>query len=282
MFMLSALARRHVTVALSGEGGDECFAGYDTYLADRLARTYRRLPPFARRLLRSAASGLPSTRRKVSIDYKAKQFTAYAGESPERAHYSWRLLFDEPEKAQLLGGDVMRALAGYCPFEGFLERYRETANAAPLHQAMYVDMQTWLADAMFVKVDRTSMAHGLEARVPMVDRRLVEFAFSLPPSFKLRGLSTKRVLRHAVRNDIPGSIVRRKKRGFNAPVAHWIVSMQPARNHRDEVMSGFDRTWRSLVDAHGARQRDNGFRLWTLSQWTFWCQAVRRSRPVQA
>lgn len=276
-YALCRLARQHVKVALSGEGGDECFAGYDTYIADRLRSLYCRVPRAIRRGVVEPLVGLiPATHRKVSWDYKLRQFVRHAAGTPEAAHYGWKLLFTEAEKRALFAGGAFEAVPDdYDPLESYSAIYRDVPDGSPLNRALYVDMKTWLADNMLVKVDRASMACGLEARVPLLDPTLVEFAMSLPPAFKLRGFQSKVVLKAAVAPVLPRAIVARRKRGFNVPVAHW-VDRFTERIHAKEsvVFPGLHRTWDDLMTDHKARRCDNGFKLWTLLMWVLFEEAI--------
>jgi asparagine synthase (glutamine-hydrolysing) len=178
---------------------------------------------------------------------------------------------------------MAKEIGEYTPEQVFRRHFARVADAPALHQALYVDMQTWLLDGMLNKVDRASMAHGLEVRVPLLDRRLVELAMSLPPEYKLRRLSTKRVLRHAMRERIPRTVLTRRKRGFNSPVARWAPSLPEALWHQDaESLPGFDRMRRSLLAEHRARRADNGFKLWTLLNWGLWRRTALDREPLTA
>ncbi|MCX6355912.1 MAG: asparagine synthase (glutamine-hydrolyzing) [Candidatus Aureabacteria bacterium] len=271
-FLLCKWAREFVKVVLSGDGGDECFAGYDTYVADKLQMWYRRVPALIHRAILSPLTSLiPSTHRKVSWDYKIKQFVRHAQSTPEEAHYSWRLIFSEEEKRRLMGPDIYRSLEGYTPFDVFMSHYADVPDAAPLNRSLYVDAKTWLVDAMLVKVDRASMAHGLEVRVPLLDRELVEFAMSLPPRFKLQGLRTKAILKKAMADSLPPGIIDRKKRGFNAPVAHWIERFgEKPPSGGTGALEGCPQLWPELMREHRAHRADNSFKLWTLLLWLRW------------
>jgi asparagine synthase (glutamine-hydrolysing) len=283
-FLLCQMVRKKVKVALSGDGGDECFAGYTTYLADKMQSIYRHVPFLIHRMIVAPlVSRIRSTHQKVSWDFKIKQFMKYAHASPEKAHYSWRLMFSDEEKQLLLDRDINRELSGYNPFETFLEYYREVPKATPLNRSLYVDVKTWLADAMLVKVDRTSMASGLEVRVPLLDYKLVEFAFSLPSRFKLRHFKPKAILKKAMEDFLPRSIVHRRKQGFNAPVGHWMERFsEPMSQFKCSILPGQRLMWSNLMKEHKAHRAENGFKLWTLLHWSLWNQAIMQPQRTHS
>lgn len=221
-YLVCKAARQFATVILSGDGADEILAGYSTYLADAVQPFCALLPRWAQGLLLATARRLlrPSY-RKVSIDYKLVQFLKGAGLDRERAHYSWREIFSAQERERLLSPEFVAAGGGYDPFETFERHFREVRGLRFLDKALYVDIKTWLADDILVKVDRMSMAHSLEVRSPFLDHRLVEFAAGLPAGEKMRGTAQKVVLRRAMQGVLPRETLRRAKRGFNFP-AHLL------------------------------------------------------------
>ena len=279
-YFLCRLARQHVKVALSGDGGDECFAGYDTYLADKAQAIYNAWIPDAlhRVVIAPLMRHLPATHRKVSWDYKLKQFVQHARLTPEQGHYSWRLLFSEAEKDALWDGEARRQIGDYTPFDAFAAHYADVPHVSPLHRALYVDAKTWLADAMLVKVDRASMANGLEVRVPFLDRQLVEFAMSLPERMKLNGICAKYLLKKAMRGYLPKTIIFRAKRGFNSPVAYWVDAFDKMMTETAcDVFPRLSQQWKNLSTEHHAHRADHGFRMWALINWVAWQQAVLRA-----
>ncbi len=225
MYLLSQFARQHVTVCLAGDGGDEIFAGYETYVADKIHHLTRWVPPSVARGASAAVTTLmPVSLDKVSFDYKVRQFVSGQALPAARAHYHWRTIFSEDEKAALLTPDARAAVMASDPFDAFAAFDRELGGAHYLQRAQYVDLKTWLVDDILVKADRASMAHGLELRAPFLDHRIVEFAASLPIEWKLKGFQKKHVLKVSQRTRLPQSVLSRPKQGFNAPVAHWLLA----------------------------------------------------------
>ena len=277
---LARLARQHVTVALSGDGCDEILAGYDTYLADLFQGAYARVPGWLHRgLVRPLVERLPSSYRKVPLDFKIRQFVAHAHSSPARAHFGWRRMLDERESDALVGTP---ATDEDDPFLPYAEHFRAVADAPTLNQLLYVDVKTWLVDDILSKVDRATMASSLEARVPFLAPRVVEAAFRLPVRLKLHGLSRKVILKRIMRDRLPRSIIRRQKRGFNAPVSQWMRG--PLRDDVADLFSSgssvivdFDnpllqRVWRE----HCSGAVDHGHKLWTILSLALWERRVLR------
>jgi asparagine synthase (glutamine-hydrolysing) len=220
-YYVSQLARSHVTVALGGDGGDEVFAGYHTYLAAKLAQSYRRLPRFVRRgLVSPLVHLLPSSEAKLSVDYMAKRFISGAELPEERAHFSWKEIFTEDAKAQLYT-DTRRCDTADS-FETFAEHFAQCSQRELLDRLQYVDIKVYLPDDILVKVDRMSMAHSLEVRVPFLDLDVVEFAASLPVAARVNGWTKKYLLKQAVKQLLPSQIINGRKRGFNVPLAGWM------------------------------------------------------------
>ncbi len=277
-FLVSDLARKYVKVVLSGDGADECLAGYDTYVADRLHRTYRLVPSAVHRnIVSPLAALLPHTGRKVGLDYKIRQFVRFAGETFPRAHFGWRELFDYAERVEL-GAD-----ASHAPWTHVERAMTDVRGLHELDQALYADTKTWLANDILTKVDRATMAVGLEARVPFLDPSLVEFCARLPVEVKMKGFSRKRVLRVAMIDQIPNSTLKRPKSGFNAPVSDWLRgSLRDTLKELVSKSSLINREsprLRRVIAEHQTGSRDHGFKLWALTALLLWEREVWASGP---
>jgi asparagine synthase (glutamine-hydrolysing) len=216
--LLSRFAREQVKVVLGGDGADELLAGYPTFIAERAAGLFRRLPPRAQRLAGAAVGRLPVNHDNFSLDFKLKQFLRGAGESLPLAHQRWLGSFSGAEIAALMeGGDPLDVEREHLSrYEG-LDGYKGALSGS---LALYQD--TYLPEDILTKVDRASMACGLEVRAPFLDTELVEFIQVLPHSFKLRRNQTKRLLKRAAASRLPDSILARPKKGFGIPVAAWL------------------------------------------------------------
>jgi asparagine synthase (glutamine-hydrolysing) len=190
-------------------------------------------------------------------------------------------LFDQPASLALLDGSA----GGYDPFDAYQTFYDEVRGAEPLNRSLYVDIQTWLANDILPKVDRASMAVGLEARVPYLDHEFVGFAMRLPRRLKMQGLRRKVVLRSAMRGRLPKSVLRRGKSGFNSPVSDWLRGplrpvMEDALGRPSTLVHTRHPTVQGLWRAHLRRQADAGFPLWALLTLLLWERHVLR--PARA
>src|SRR5581483_8993488 len=212
-YLVSKLAAEDVKVALSGEGGDELFGGYYTYVADRLAE---RFGPVAA-ALRPVAELLPSSDAKASFDYKLKRFTRAAALPPLERHHAYKEIFSAEARAELTG-----RRSAHDPLAGYRERFAETEGHELVTRLQDVDFGLYLVDDLLTKTDRASMAWSLEARVPFMDTVVSNFAFSLRVRHKVRGFSKKWLLRKAVERLLPAQIVHGRKRGFSIPAAAWL------------------------------------------------------------
>jgi len=283
-YYLCQLARQQVTVALSGDGGDELFAGYHSYKADKLAQYYRRLP---RSVVESLAPALlrflPASHRRSSIDFKARRFVANALQTPARSHYLWRVVLREEHKAKLLHPELFAEL--FDSYETH-EPYRLPDNQFdPLTRHQYTDANVYLVDDVLAKSDRLSMAHGLEVRVPLLATPLMEFAFSLPGRVKMPGYQTKKLLRGAMRDALPGKIAGMRKRGFNAPLPRWLTDV--FRPLVTEYLSkdvlrrqGYLRAeevdhW---VSRHMERAGEHSREIWSLLMFSLWVEEHKAYR----
>jgi len=209
-YMVSRMTRQHVTVALSGDGGDELLAGYDTYVADRLARAYVRLPRVLRHgLIEPLASRLRPTEKKKGLVNRTVRFVQGVALPAHLQHVRWMIFLSQAQKESLYSPMLQDALAGTNPYE-FIEKYFDRVRGAdPLSQQQYVDLKTYLPDDILVKVDRMSMAVSLEARVPFLDYRLVELVGRMPAELRLRNGQTKYILKRAMRGILPEKILTR-------------------------------------------------------------------------
>ena len=278
-YYLSQLTRQHVTVALGGDGGDEVFAGYMTYQADKLARGYERLPSFlTRRLLPALVHRLPVSDSKVSFDFRARRFVDNAFLEPGRRHYAWKAFFDDAMKQTVLSEEVLGSLEGSLDAYPVFQRHYDTVpHHGPLNRFLYTDTKAYLADDILVKVDRMSMAHSLEVRVPLLDHRVVEYMFRLPGHLKMPGLKSKSFLKKTMRDKLPRRILTRRKGGFNVPIPVWLKHelrplvmeyLSPMRIKNQGVFN--PETMRRIVTEHMAGVADYSRNIWAVLVFNLW------------
>jgi asparagine synthase (glutamine-hydrolysing) len=274
-YLVSRMARPKVTVVLNGDGGDELFCGYSRLAAaaisERIPEPLRRVAAFGGRLL-------PGPRSHAGTLRRVRQFLLTSAQPFRERIQTWCSFF-RPEEVQKL----MRRPSTTNPGEHFEEVLKEIEGASPLARLLYLNYRTYLPEDLLVKMDRMTMAHGLEARSPLLDTALTEFAGSLPDSLKLRGLTTKVVLREAFRHMVPASILGRRKMGFGVPLGAWLRSqMRPVVEEqllsRDSPL--FEHLHRDpverLVREHLEGNLDHGQKLFCLVTFSLWLQSLSR------
>jgi asparagine synthase (glutamine-hydrolysing) len=277
-YYVSQMTRRHVTVALSGDGGDELFAGYTRYKAVALADFFDRLPGAAKKLVANKLwQRLPSGGRQRSPLRRFKRFAGVLAESPLRRYFDWMSTFNEPQRAALYSDDFVASLPDHDPIEFLAAAFARSAGRDPVTTASLADLVTYLPCDLMTKVDIASMAHGLECRAPFLDQHVVELAAAMPASFKLRGTRGKRILLDTFGPLLPKSLLSRSKMGFGVPLSHWF--RHELRDFTQEVLlapttlsRGYFRpaAVRQLVNDHLAGTFDHGFRLWSLLVFELW------------
>jgi asparagine synthase (glutamine-hydrolysing) len=273
-FLLSDFTRRHVKVALGGDGGDELFAGYPTLQAHRLASLYLRAPSAVRRgIVEPVVRRLPVSRDNLSFDFRAKRFVSGAAHPVAERHQRWMGSFAPEERAAILTADVQA--------DGPADDYR---SMDPLNQVLMLDMRLYLENDILVKLDRASMMASLEGRVPMLNNDFVAYATGLPLRMKLRGLRSKFLLKRALRGVLPARILDRPKKGFGIPVAEWfrgplreqmLTMLSPERLRREALFE--PAAVARLIADHLAGRRDNRKQLWTLFAFEAWYEGYRNS-----
>ena len=278
-YLLSEFTKERVTVALGGDGGDELFCGYDTFPAEKFAAIYEKIPVFIRqKIIEAIALNWPVSFKNISFDFKLKKFIAGGGEKNIlRRHASWLGSFSREQRAQLFAPEVWRELQAVNEYEE-LDAYEANVREQPdWNKLIYAYLRTYLMDDILVKVDRASMGNALEARAPFLDFQVVDFVNNLPLNLKIRGLTTKFILKKLMQDKLPPQIVRRPKKGFGIPLAQWLTA--DLRPLLDELLSEgylrrqglFNSVFVSkLVKDHIERRADNRKPLWTLLCFQLW------------
>lgn len=278
-YLVSKLARQHVKVALSGDGGDELFGGYDTYVAQQADRFYGRLPKGIRQnVLPNIFDKLPPQPAKKGLINKAKRFVEGGALSADLQHTRWMIFMQEADKNQLYHPDLRADVNGHSA-ELLLHHFEQAGARDALAQQQYVDIKTYLADNILTKVDRMSMAVSLETRVPLLDHRIVEFALNLPPHLKLHHGRTKVILRRAMEDRLPQSVLNKPKQGFSIPLKNWLCG--PLRPMMTDLLapdsirgSGYfnPNTVQQWMTEHLDGQVNHSHRLWSIMLFELWRQ----------
>ncbi|MGE3467706.1 MAG: asparagine synthase (glutamine-hydrolyzing) [Pyrinomonadaceae bacterium] len=272
-FMVSKLAREHVTVALSGDGGDELFAGYTRYVTERDRSGLGRLPKSIRmNLIRPLSEALPHGARgknylfNISLDAAGRYIDSISH-------------FNGPRKRRLYSSEIRTKMNG--SFARGEKLYREITKRSETDDAvdnlLYLDSKTYLPSDILTKVDRMSMASSLETRSPLLDHRLIEYATRIPSHLKLKGRETKYIFKKAVKGLVPDEILHREKQGFGVPINEWINLQLKERivgdlsDRRSLERGYFDPKYVSLlIDEHARGRRDHSHALWTLWMLELW------------
>jgi asparagine synthase (glutamine-hydrolysing) len=276
--LLSRFARGSVTVALGGDGSDELFAGYPTFIADRFRTPFHLLPKSLIRGLQALVSLLPRSDRNISLDLKVKQFLRGFEERRRDVHTLWLGSFTPREKQQLLTPAVHEALRGGTG----LEPLDDVRSASPwpegsLDDTIFAYLRTYLLDDILFKVDRASMYTSLEVRAPFMDVEVVEYVNSLPGKYKRRGMTGKWLLKQVMRDKLPDAVIDRPKKGFGIPLSEWLRG--PLRPVCEELLSPdalrqeglFDPAFvERLKQEHFERRANHRKVLWTLMVFRAW------------
>ncbi len=276
-YIISNLAQKYVTVVLAGEGGDELFAGYDTYKAYQVARFYRKVPKLVRdKLVKNIVNSLPASGKRMSFEFKAKKFISGIDYPPEISNFIWWGAYTPAEKKKLFTADTLEKLSQN-PFAPISFHLDNCSAEEAVSRIGYLDLKLYLQDDLLVKTDRMSMANSLEIRVPFLDHTFVEYAATIPSSLKLKGLTTKYILKKAMAPYLPPEILNRKKIGFDIPLGVWIrnelkdfvtdvLSPKNLNKHRFFNQANIEK----LLKEHFQGVHNHRQLLWPLIIFQFW------------
>lgn len=282
-YLLARLAREHVTVVLTGDGGDEAFAGYDSYKAERWLGHYLSLPAGVRRTFEALLADRAESADRTALVRRAKRFTEKA--HLEEGRREWRVFLSPAQKRSLYAPGFAQGLGTHDALDQRTAAFARWASLTSPDRLQLWDLTVYLPDDLLVKSDRATMAHGLEARCPLLDHRLLEAALALPWSLRIRGRETKYVLKRALADLLPRAILQRPKQGFGVPVAHWFRG--ELREMARDLLNGptfrgrgyFDPVAvERLIEAHESGRADHGHRLWALVVLELWMRRFLDSR----
>lgn len=276
-YLVSRHARKHVTVALSGDGGDELFGGYETYLAEAKAQQYTRVPASLRKkLIEPFVRSLKPRSAKKGLVNKTKRFVEGLEHSEDLSHARWRIFIGESLKRELFTSEALEELTTPTGSH-ILELFGRAGNRQDLNKSLYVDLKSYLCDNCLVKVDRMSMAVSLEARVPYLDKEMVELAFRLPESLKVANGQTKVLLKKVAARYVPRDCIYRPKEGFSIPIKTWLNAelrplIEELLNSKEIEKEGLFQasTIERLKQEHLAGVANHSHILWALMVFQAW------------
>ncbi len=281
VYSICKLVREHVTVILSGDGGDECFGGYPRYAGARWAEAYRHLPAWLRgRLIDPLMQCLPESTRGFHALRRIREFSAGSLLDPVDMYASWISYYQHEEKQRLYTDDARRAVGGRDALDFIRALARECGSDDPVSCAMYIDIHSFLPNNVLQYGDRMSMAHSLEARVPFADHKLVELLAHVPSALKVRGTQGKVLMRQSMTGRLPEEVLHRKKVGFNPPMGVWLNTQ--LKDRVDEYLSeavlkrrGYFNAApiQTMIQDHRASRRDYTWHLWALLLLEEWHRA---------
>ena len=282
-YLLSEFTREKVTVALGGDGGDELLAGYPTFQAHIMANYYQKVPSFIRYIIKKIGYSLPVSTKNISFDFKVKRFLSGMDYNPYTRQQIWMGSFHDQDLPYLLSPEIQKQ----CRLEnlyGPIQEHLQNALGSSLEKILYLYTKLYLQDDILTKVDRASMATSLEARAPFLDVDLVEFILKMPVSLKLKGLTTKYLLKKILAKKVPNHILNRPKKGFGIPVAKWlkddlkpmILELFKEEKIREQGLFQYSYIKKMLQD-HFCGKKDNRKQLWTLSVLQMWIEEYLQS-----
>ena len=277
-YIVSKFTREHVTVALGGDGGDELFMGYPSFVAHRIASFYDHVPRFGKRLVELASKAVPGKAHYMSLNFKLSRFLKGIEYPPSIRHQVWIGSFSPKEQESLLCDNSASVYFNpsniYGESEGYFDHY---ADIPHMDKVEYLYIKTYLPDDILTKVDRASMATSLEVRAPFLDKDVADFAAAVPNRFKLKGFTTKYILKEALRGVLPNETLFKPKHGFAVPVGSWfrnelkgllLDTFDKATVKRDGIFnSGYLET---LLNDHFTGRMDNGRKIWALFVYQMW------------
>ena len=279
-YLVSKTAKEKVTVVLSGDGGDEIFGGYEHYIAQKVARMidFSLFRPF-HKVAAGTTNLFPPSELKKGFVNRIKRFSEGLNNSYKNRHFRWMLFLSNYQKTKLyspafLRQDFLRDLPFRVPFDRY---FADSKQFDGINRDLYLDFKTYMVDNILVKVDRASMAASLEARVPLLDYKMVEFAFSLPAHMKVRGSTTKFFFKRAMEDILPHEIIYRRKEGFSIPIKNWLktdlkgLMLEYLSEKRIKEAGFFNTAYiKKMIDEHLSNKQNHAHRLWTLILFNIW------------
>jgi asparagine synthase (glutamine-hydrolysing) len=277
-YLVSKMARDHVKVILSGDGGDELFGGYEHYQAQKLSQPP--VPFLSRRFFYPVISLFPPSRKKKGAWNKLRRFLQGFEHDPGEKHFRWMKFLTDADKSSLYSPDFIQELDGQKPLykkEPFQNHFLKLQSCDSINKELCLDLSTYLVDDILVKVDRMSMAASLETRVPLLDHKIVEFVCSLPGGLKLKGLTTKWIFKKTMERLLPRQNIYRSKEGFSIPIKHWLrfelkdmmFDFLNAKKIKEGGLFQYPHI-KKMIDSHLKERNNYSHQLWALLVFEIW------------
>jgi len=276
-YLLSKFTRGYVKVALGGDGGDELFAGYPTYLAHKFARQYELFLKNLHPVIQFLGNLLPVSDNNISFDFKVKKFLSGIGYPDGIRNSVWLGSFSFPDIEKVISPELLNQFDRLRMVEEISSYEKDFPQKDLITLLQYLDLKLYFQESILVKVDRASMACSLEVRAPFLDHELVEFVMGLPSKLKLKGFTSKYILKKAMANWLPNEVINRPKKGFGVPIAKWVKGplkelfgdlLSPDRIKQEGFLN--PEYVSSLFQEHLLNKKDNRKQLWTLLVWELW------------
>jgi asparagine synthase (glutamine-hydrolysing) len=279
------MAREHVKVILSGDGGDELFAGYEHYQAQKLSRWP--LVPSLSKPMSVFLRKLPPSSKKKGLWNKLRRFSQGFEHPEDLRHFRWMMFLNQKEREELYSKDFSLELGGIRPLHTtspFNKLYPQLHRFDDINGELYLDLKSYLVDDILVKVDRMSMATSLETRVPLIDHKVVEFAFQIPGHLKLKGMTTKWIFKKSMERLLPHQNIYRSKEGFSIPIKHWlrnelkelVLHYLSENRIREAGIFNFD-IIKHKIDTHMKGRENYSHQLWALLVFEIWREKFLKS-----
>ncbi len=277
-YLVSKMAREKVKVILSGDGGDELFAGYEHYKAQHLSSIYEKLPNLLKKgFFEFIGKKLPPSAKKKGIINLYKRFIEGFSKSKYLRHFRWCIFLLPTEKEKLYSADFINSLGDFSFYDLLEPHFKKAQHLDEINAELYLDLKTYLVDDILVKVDRMSMATSLEARVPLLDHKFVEWVMLLPGELKLRNFESKWIFKKSLEKYLPKEIIYRRKEGFSIPIKNWLrkelrIMMEETLSEaiiRDAGLFNYDYI-DQLKKEHLSNRFDHSHKLWALMIFHLW------------
>jgi len=277
-YFVSKFASNYVKVALSGDGGDEIFAGYGNYKADKIGQVLNKLPiSLNNKFIQSIFNWLPASNNLLDFNNQIKKIAKISSLEPEIGHVYWLSIFNEDAKKQLYLSDEFNKLNTIDSLKLYRNYFQHFKDGDFINTCINVDIKTVLPDDYLTKVDRASMANSIEVRVPFLDHKLVEFSTAIPSKMKLKGLTTKKLLKNIMKNELPEKVRLGRKKGFSIPLNRWfrqdfnVLTDEYLSTSRLNKMGYFNSSFiENQIKEHSCGIKDNSKILWTLVAFEIW------------